>query len=1035
MNLLKLILKRPTIVAVMFIILVGFGLISYSKLNQELFPQMEMSTLTVTAVYPGAGPSEVESSVSRKIEDAVASLENIDNINTTSMEGFSYIIAEFKEGTDMDIIAQKAQRKVNAIRGELPETAMEPSVDIFDMNEMAIMNLSVTANVDETALYDLVENEIRPLIERIPGIARIGLAGGREREIQVNVDEGRLAVYGLTISEVSNVLMASNTDFPGGKINDGDKQILVRLSGKYQSTDDIANTVLKSFPDGSAIKVSDVAFVTDGQKDVSSIFRFNGKNAVGISVQKQPDANAVNVSEAVKTAVGKIEKQHSNINLAFQVAYDSSDFTVAATNSVIKDLLMAIVFVALSMLLFLHSFRNSLIVMISIPASLIATFVVMYLAGCTFNLMTLMALSLVIGILVDDAIVVIENIHRHLEMGKSKREASIDGLKEIGGSVFSLTMVLAVVFIPVSMTGGMMGGFLRQFSIVVASSTLVSLLVAVTIIPLLSSRYGKLQAINTESIVGKFVLWFESMISGFALHMRNLLVWSFNHKLIAFGVTLLLFVSSLGLFTGGFIGSEFMNAGDKGEFFVYLKLPKDATIEQTNQLTLQAEEILKQDPLIVDYYSTTGTEENGAVQSHKSEIHVKMVPYDMRNVREDEHARQTKLLLQRHIVGAEITSAPSAIFGGADDAPVQFYLMGTNMDTIFSASSTIVEELSGIKGLSDLKVSVEAGNPEISIRLNREKMARLGVSQYALGEALNNAFTGNTDTKFRDNDREYDIDVRLDKFDRKGKVDVENFSVSNASGEKVKLKQIASIEDGETPSRLERHNRITSLLVSAQVTGRPSGDAGADVKAAIEKLHLPPTVTVEYAGDMKNQDEGFGDLGLAMTISLALVYLIMVLLYNSYLHPFVVLVSIPLAVIGVSFTLGLTMSSLSIISMIGMIILIGLVTRNAILVVDFTNQQREKGVTVKEALLQATQQRFRPVLMTTIATIVGMLPIALAKGAGAEWKNSMGWVLIGGLTSSMLLTLVIVPLVYYLMDKASMKFGRNKKTTVGIEDK
>jgi HAE1 family hydrophobic/amphiphilic exporter-1 len=905
---------------------------------------------------------------------------------------------------------------------------MEPSVDIFNMNEMAIINLSVTANVDEMTLYDLVDNEIRPTLERIPGVARIGLASGREREIQVNVDGKRLAAYGLSISEVSAVLMASNTDFPAGKINDGDKQILVRLSGKYRSTGDIANIVLKAFPDGSVIKVSDVAFVVDGQKDISSIFRFNGENSVGIAIQKQPDANAVSVSREVRAAVEKIKTQHSHINLALQAAYDSSDFTVAATDSVIKDLLMTILFVALAMLLFLHSFRNSLIVMISIPASLATTFAVMYLAGCTFNLMTLIALSLVIGILVDDAIVVIENIHRHLEMGKGKWQATIDGLKEIGGSVFSLTMVLVAVFIPLSMTGGMLGGFLRQFSIVIASSTLVSLLVAVTLIPLLSSRYSKLQKINPETVTGKFASRFEKTMSGFALGMRNLLAWSFNHKLIVFGVTLLLFVSSLGLVVGGFIGSEFISAGDKGEFFVYLKLPKDATVEQTNLLTLQAEEIVKRDPLIVEYYSTVGIAKDGAAQANKSEIHVKMIPYDKRNVREDEYAQQTRLLLQKHIVGAEITTAPSALFGGSDNAPIQFYVLGRNMDSIFHASGIIMEELSKIKGITDLKVSVEAGSPEISIRLNREKMARLGVSQSDLGEALNNAYAGNTDVKFRNRDREYDIDIRLDKFDRKSKVDIENFSVMNAQGEEIRLKQIASIEDSETPSRLERHNRTASMLVSAQVTGRSSGDVGDEVIATIEKIDLPPSVTVEYGGDMEMQEESFGDMGLAMLISLALVYLIMVLLYNSYLHPFVILFSIPLAVIGVFFSLGLSMSSLSVISMIGMIILIGLVARNAILVVDFTNQLREKGMAVKEALLQATQQRFRPILMTTIATIVGMLPIAIAKGAGAEWKNSLGWVVIGGLASSMFLSLIVIPLVYYGFDRVRMKLEARKET-------
>ncbi|MDR1368867.1 MAG: efflux RND transporter permease subunit, partial [Dysgonamonadaceae bacterium] len=769
MNLLKLIIKRPTIVVVLFILFVGAGLMSLGRLNQELFPHMDMPLISIATVYPGANPEEVESSVSQKIEDAISSLENIKQINTTSMEGFSYVMVNLKDGTDANMVAQKAQRKVTAIRSDLPVTVREPSVDVFDINDMPIMTLAVTANLSDTELYDIVKNDISPLFEQIQGVARINLMSGREREIQVDIDEKRLAAYGMSISEVSSILNFSNTDFPAGKITNDEKQVFIRLSGKFQTIGDIENIILKTLPDGSIVKASDIASIYDGQKDIETITRYNGVNAIGISVLKQFDANTVNVSSEIQEVIAQTESKYKDKGISFQIAYDGSGFTREATHSVVKDLFWAILFVALAMLLCLHSVRNALIVMIAIPVSLISTLAVMYLAGASFNLMSLMALSLVIGILVDDSIVVIENIHRHLEMGKTKVQATFDGVKEIGGSVITLTLVLVVVFLPMIFLSGIMGSFFGQFSLVVAVAALISLLVSLTIIPSLTVRFGKLEIIGPKSIWGKLAGWIEKLLTGLGLKMRNLLEWSLSHKLLTFGVTLLLILSSFSLLFTGIIGTEFMEAGDRGEFYVRLKMPKDATLEQSNLVTLQTEQILKQQALVTGLFTTVGVEANGSVEANKAEINVKMVPYNERNVSDREYARQIKLLLQQYIVDTEVTAVPVDIFGGSDDAPIEMYVMGDHMDEILSASSLIMDKMKTIPGVSDMRISVEAGNPEVNVTLNREKMARLGVSQLAVGEALNYSFTGNTDIKFRDNDREYDINIRLDKYNRKSK--------------------------------------------------------------------------------------------------------------------------------------------------------------------------------------------------------------------------------------------------------------------------
>ncbi|MDR0288056.1 MAG: efflux RND transporter permease subunit, partial [Clostridiales bacterium] len=717
MNFLNLIIKRPTIVVVMFIILVGAGIISLGRLKQELFPSIDMPIITIATIYPGANPEEVESSVSKKIENAISSLENIDEITTTSMESFSYVIVKLKDGTDANIAAQNAQRRVSAIRSNLPIAVREPSVDVFDLNDQPIMTLSVTANIDDIELYDIVKNEVSPLLEQIQGVARVNLLSGREREIQVDIDEQRLAVYGLNISEVSNILNYSNMDFPAGKIIDGEKQSLIRLSGKFKTMSDIKSVILKTLPDGSVVKISDIAKVYDGQKDVEKIARYNGVNSIGISIQKQMDANAVKVSGDVGKVIERATEKFKNRGLAFQVAYNSSDFTEAATKSVINDLIMAIIFVALAMLLCLHSIRNALIVMVAIPVSLVSTFAFMYLAGATLNLMTLMALSLVIGILVDDSIIVIENIHRHLEIGKTKVQATLDGVREIGASIVTLTLTLVVVFLPMAFLGGMMGGFFGQFSLVIAAASLISLLVSLTIIPSLTIRFGKLEIVNEKTAFGKFVKLVENTLDGIGLKMRNLLGWSLNHKFIACGVAFLLFISSISLVSLGVIGSEFIDAGDRGEFYVTLKMPKDVTIEQTNLVTLQAEELLKQQPLITTIFTQVGVENFGSVEANRSEIKVGMVEYDKRNVTDKEYARQIKLFLQQYIVDAEVQTAPTSLFGGQDNAPIEMFVMGDDMDEILAASSRITDAIKNIPGTSDIKISVEAGNPEVTVTL------------------------------------------------------------------------------------------------------------------------------------------------------------------------------------------------------------------------------------------------------------------------------------------------------------------------------
>ncbi|MDR0756977.1 MAG: efflux RND transporter permease subunit [Tannerella sp.] len=1032
MNIVKLSVQRPSIVVVTFAVLLFFGIFSYRNLNKELFPDMSYPVMTVSTAYPGGGPQEVESAVTKPVENALASLEGIKQIASISMESYSAVMVEFHMGTDIDQTLQEAQRKVSVIRQTLPVGVKESAFTKMNISELPVLNIGATSDMPPDDFYDFLKNEVQPRIEQITGVANIQLVGGSEREIQVNLDEKRMKACGLSILEVSSAVINSNLDFPAGKVKDEQRQVMLRLSGKYVSTDDVANVALKVTADGSMIRLKDIADVTDSPKETSTVNRVDGRTSVGMLIQRQPDANTVEVCRRVENILDEMKAANRDRALDFVIALNESEFTVEAADSVVQDLLLAVLLVALAMLFFLHSIRNSLIVLVSIPSSLVATFIVMYLMGFTLNLMTLLGLSLVVGILVDDAIVVVENIHRHLETGKNRVEATFNGMKEIGATVVSITLVLVVVFLPVTFTQSVVSDLFRQFCITAAAATLFSLLASFMLVPCLSSRLSKLETLNPDRWWGKTVGGFERGMNSLAAGMASLLQWSFGHKLVVFGITIALFAASLSLFSFGLIGNELMSIGDRGEFFIEIELPKNATVEQTNRAAYRAESILRSSPLVTSVFTTVGTSDLGQPQANLADIFVKMVPYDRRTTTAPEFSREMKQALQNAIVGARIRTAVSSILGGKDAAPIEIYVIGNSLDSLIAVSGKILAGMSAIPGVIDARSSVEAGNPEILILPDRAKMALLGVSFDMLGAALSNAYSGNRDAKFKKGNNEWDINIRLASFDRRNMDDVKNFALQNVRGEMIRLQQFAEITESEGATRLDRHNRMSSVTLSCQITGRPVGTVGDEIKTMLSTFRLPAETSIEYGAELAVQDDAFGTLGFALLVSILLVYLIMVVLYDSYVRPFVVLFSIPLALIGALFALALSMQALSLFTMLGLIMLVGLVAKNAIIVVDFAGQLQQEGMEVKKALTEAVRKRFRPIIMTLLSTVAGMLPIALAQGPGAEWKNGLAWTLIGGLTSSMILTLTVVPLVYYLTDKAMMKFGFNKKKNIEI---
>lgn len=1041
MKLAEISIKRPTLIVVLFTILTLGGLLSYSNLGYELIPKFEVNVVTVTTVYPGASPSEVENSVTKKIEDAVSSLENVKKVESKSYESVSVVIITLNADADSDFALNDAQRKINQIVSDLPDDVDEPSLSKFSMSDLPIITAGVSSDkLNNKDLYDLLDKKIEPILSRVKGVAQVNLIGGQDREIQVRLDANKLEGFGLSVPQVQQAILSSNLDFPTGNIKTRKNSTTIRLSGKYKTVEELNNLVITTNK-GIQIRLADVAYVFDAQKEIDKIARINQENSILFEVVKQSDANAVEVSKLINEAIAKIESQYEAQGVKVRVMNDTSTFTLNAANSVVFDLVLAIILVAVVMLLFLHSIRNAFIVMVAIPASLIATFIGIELLGYTLNLMTLLGLSLVVGILVDDAIVVLENIYRHMEMGKSRIRASYDGAAEIGFTVTAITLVIVVVFLPIALSTGLVAGIIGQFCVTVVIATMLSLLSSFTIVPWLSSRFGKLEHLTGKNLFEKFILGFEKLLNQFTNWVGDILKWCLKSrwtKFVSILVAVLMLVGSISLAKFGFIGTAFFPKIDKGEFLVQIELPKDASIEQTNQKTIEIERYLRNKPEIVDMITKVGQQSGGmgATQAtiYQSEIDVILVDKKLRSDNSSIYAAKIKNDLQDKFVGVKIKTVPIGLIG-SENAPIKLTVTASDYETAADFAKKILDLLKKVPGSSEAKLTSEDGKPEIVVAVDRDKMSALGLNLQTVGLTMQTAFSGNTDGKFRAGQYEYDINIQFDDFNRQSIEDVKNIIFVNSFGQQIRLSQFANVIQSSGPSVLERRDKTASVSVESQAVGRPSGTVADEWMEEIKKLDLPAGVDLLWGGDKENQKEGFGTLGVALIAAIILVYLVMVALYDSYAYPFVVLFSIPLSLIGVFIILALTNNSINVFTILGMIMLIGLVCKNAILLVDFTNQRKAAGESTYNALLQANHARLRPILMTTIAMVIGMIPIAIADGAGAEMNNGLAYVIIGGLISSLFLTLIIVPVVYSIFDSTINYFSKGEPIDYDAEIK
>lgn len=1028
MNITEISIKRPSLIIVLFSLFLLLGFIGFNNLSYELMPDFNQPVVVIKTLYPGAEPQEVETSVSREIEDALSNLEGVDYLVTKSLPNASIIIANLKYGTDLDKTMQDAQRYIDNIRKDLPADILSPVMSKVSPNDIPIMSISATSNLPATAFYQKMKDDFLPQVQQLKGVAEITVLGGEEREIQVKVNQEKLKLYGISLYQLVEAINRSGMDMPAGKVQTNIENSTVRLTGNFSSIEDIKEVQVAMPVPGSPVYVKDLAIVTDGVKEITSISRYNSKSGIGLLLKKQGDANAVDVSRLVREKFRTIEQQNAHEEVTFIIADDSTDNTIAAVNSVVFDLILAVILVSLVMLLFLRSFRNSLIVLVAIPTSLVTAFAVMWLLSYTLNLMTLLAMSLIVGILVDDATVVLENIQRHLDMKKGKRKAAMDGRMEIGFSALSITLVDVVVFLPILFLQVFVADMLQQFSVVVITSTLTSLLVGFTLTPWMASRIGKAEDLQGTNFFNRFLLWFEHQLDNFTDWYGKQLDWVLNHKLIFLGFVLLLFVMTGAVMKQGIIGKELIATGDQGKFRLSLEFDKSMSIQQNNIISQKIEGyILHQEDVSTVFSNiggpSTGMGSLGVGAANKTELTIQLKPIEERNQQPtEEFMKDIRGELSKQFPGINYSMAALGLVPRS--APIELTLSGSNLEMVMRTGEKLKSAIEVIPGADNVRLSVEAGSTELTIIPDKDKMQRLGLTTAYVGLNLRTALTGNDEATLTENGTEYPIRIWLDNFNRQNFEDVQKLTIVNPKGLPVEVSQFAQVRQDISPSLLERKDRQPAITLTAEALGRPSGTVADDVVAYLKNDPLPEGIQMTWGSDIKRQNDSFGALGSVLIISFILIYLIMVALYDSFIYPLVVLFSIPVAAIGAFFALNLSLSHLSLFALLGLIMLMGLVTKNAILIVDFTNQLKAQGKHYKEALIIAGKGRLRPILMTTLSMAIGMLPIALATGSASEWKNGLAWVIIGGLISSLILTVYLVPTVYYVVDDIKEKISR-----------
>jgi len=1100
--------------------LIVLGITAYNKMPNELTPKIEFPFIAIVTVYPGAGPQEMETLVSEPIEDAVGSTGGLRNITSTSRDGVSMVGLEFELGTDLNAAAADVRDKLTAAKARLPRDIEEPTIYKADITSQPIMTIAIEGDMPSKDKRILADTLIKDSFSKIAGVASVSVSGGDIREVSVSVDKNRLDAYGITIDQLAAALRAENLNLPSGSVKEGPdglstRSYTVRTVGEFKSADEISNTRINiPGPNGGTVRLGDIAVIQDTIEERDTITRLNGKDSVVLAVQKQSDANTLTVARGIKEEIdrfngyttnkGKVIKGTLPKGAKLLITTDESEFVEESLADVRKSLTEGIILVVLIVFLFLHSVRATFIVATAIPTCIVATFLPIWAFGFTLNMMTLLALALVVGILVDDSIVVLENIERHLRKGEDPPDAALNGRSEIGLAAITITLVDVVVFIPIAFMGGIVGQFFRQFGITVATATLFSLFVSFTLTPMLASRMMKAYARKNSNtgpngahpttedepvgFFGRLFAHFDAFYGSLDANYRKLLTWTLANR----GLTLVIGLSTLFVVLGmlelgpkfnayrivvgilavtlslifarresrriavGYsliiilmlafirfpIGGEMMPTTDQGKFTVSVELPAGSGLDATDQVVREIEALLEDMPGIEYYMSSVGNSSSGIFGAGDSgpqygQVTVTMVDrsekikvngqWTRRKPVEDiitELSEKTAL-----IPGGEIRVAIESNIGGGQ--PLSMEITGPNMQDLISVANQVEAKMKEVPGAIDVQNSWEVDKPELQVSIDRIRASDMGLSISQIASTLRTSIEGNSDAKLRDAGEEYDIRVRLTKLNRQSTADVSNIIVGHTNGTPIYLRDVAKVELAAAPNKIDRKNRQRLITVSA---GLAQGYSLANVQNEVNK-----SLQQIQTGSTRIGTGGMGEIMLesavymfsALILAIILVYMLMAALFESLITPWIIMLSLPQAMVGALLALMLTGYTLSIVTMIGIIMLVGLVAKNAILLVDYTNTLRGRGYERDEAILEAGPTRLRPILMTTLAMIGGMLPTALVLSSGAEWRAPMAVAVIGGLILSTMLTLLVIPTFYSALDDL-IRFIRR---LIGLDNK
>lgn len=1037
-GLIKTCIKRPVSVFMAMLIVLLLGGVSLSYMRLDLMPKMEIPMALIFTTYSGAGPEEVENLITKPIEDSVASVENMESIQSTSSEGMSMVMVQFTDGTNMDTATNWLREKMDMAEMMLPDDVDAPTIMKLNMNSMPIATMTVqSSQMDANELKAMVEDKLAPRLESAGGIASIDILGGTEKEIVVELDQERLEGLGLDMSSVAQVLAAENTNIPGGSVDYGDKSFTISSKLKMESVEDVKNTPI-SLSTGAVIRLGDIANVEERQKDTTSYSRVNGEECIMLSISKSSDANTVEAVNAIKNEMEKINNDYSELQV--ELVMDQAEYIEQVVGGLVQNIFMACFLAIFILFVFLKNVGLTAVIGVSIPMSIIATFVALYFSGTTLNMLSLGGLTMGVGMLVDNSVVVIESIYRHRNEGLGMKEGTYEGTRSMVSSITGSTLTTIVIFVPFVFATGLIMDMFKDMALSIILSLVASLVMAVTVVPMISGNLvhniHRNHAPKALNFINHFISFVDTFIKSSTAAYRKALGKVLRMRKRVVALALALFVASLCLIP--FIGMELIPASDEGQMTVTIDTPKGSSLDYINEVTTQAEEYLSQIPEVEKVSTQVSGSSSDSIMSSGGggSITVQLLDKNDRDRSTDEVAEQVRQDLKK-IPGCEISvSVSNSMMGSGTSmgsSGINLEIKGDDLDQLQEIADQLVMQIEQVPGTREVTSSIEDASKEVAIYVDREKARQFGLVGSSIASSIRTAVEGTVATTLKVDGEETDIRLTYPDNSVKQMNDLGNINIRTPMGSYVPLSAIADIQLEDTPTSISRTDQTRIVTVSAAIYDRDTGSVSQDVDRIIESMNLPAGYSVSQGGSVEQMMDAFGSIGLVIVMAIALVYMVMAAQFESLLYPFIIMFTMPLATIGSFFLLFVTGQPLSMTAMIGFLMLVGIVVNNGIILVDAINVlRREKGYSVNQAIMEAAPTRLRPILMTALTTILGMFPTIFSMADGAEMQRGMGLVVAGGLTTSTFLTLFVVPSLYIIFDNISNKFHglfhRKKKT-------